>query len=233
MIILIIGLTISLFSGLVSVIDKWKNKSEDSRYKKKNLLAFLTFLLAILGASLTFHSGKSAIQSNSLKDSLNNRLTDTLKTSQTKLLQLQQELYNKTTGGDFRPQVFPLAQGIDKLKFMLYNPSPYTLSDIEIDFPKEPSAFHHQTEIVTKANEHVEKTLFYPILYPDRAFDDIYSKQLPKEAKGEIAVVVRWRYSFYSVLISWEKAEKLIIKTQYIDNNGKEFVFENLKDIYK
>lgn len=66
---LIIGIILATISGIISLIDKWKNKTS-ANYKKSNTIAICTFLLVIIGSIMTFSAGLKSQVEKAKSDSL-------------------------------------------------------------------------------------------------------------------------------------------------------------------
>jgi len=91
---LIAGIILSIFSGVMSLVEKWKPKGESHR-RKTNIIALIAFGLILLGAYLTFDSGSASIQEKIKSDSLiakkdieNKKLEDSLVQTQGVLINL-------------------------------------------------------------------------------------------------------------------------------------------------
>jgi type II secretory pathway pseudopilin PulG len=60
MLILVLGFMITLFSALISTVEKWKNKGELD-YHKGNKIAIAVLIIALAGAALSFFAGVNAV----------------------------------------------------------------------------------------------------------------------------------------------------------------------------
>ena len=63
------GAIIAICAALISLIDKWKNKTEN-KYLKTNITAILYFFIAFIGISMSYYSGYYAKVEKRLTDSL-------------------------------------------------------------------------------------------------------------------------------------------------------------------
>lgn len=64
---IILGLTITLFSALISVYEKWKKKNE-SEYRRRNRITLALLVIAIAGAFLSFFAGYVAIKQRKISE---------------------------------------------------------------------------------------------------------------------------------------------------------------------
>lgn len=69
MLVLTIGIAITILGAIISCIDKWKSPLEE-KYKKNNRIALALLISVFLAQSLTFYTGRSAIQDKILSDRL-------------------------------------------------------------------------------------------------------------------------------------------------------------------
>ena len=99
---LYLGIILTFLGGVLAFVKAWKSKKEKN-YKKENTIAIVGFILLVFGAASSFYSGKSAISSKILSDSLsvkkeieNKRISDSLIAAQHYIIQLQKDL-NDTT----------------------------------------------------------------------------------------------------------------------------------------
>src|SRR5665213_3141317 len=95
MILLILGLVLTLFSLIQSLMEKWKKKNIED-FKRKNSLALFGLFIGLIGMYMTFYSGWQSINEKSKSDSLNivkdkenKTISNKLLLSQEKIIELQ------------------------------------------------------------------------------------------------------------------------------------------------
>lgn len=102
MALLIAGLMLTLFSIILSLVEKWKNSNVQG-YRRQNILSVIGFLIGFLGLCMTFYSGRISISEKVKSDSLNEvkerenkQITEKLLKSQDTVIALQNELRDTT-----------------------------------------------------------------------------------------------------------------------------------------
>ena len=127
---LYLGLALSLLGGILGLIKSWKTK-EEKKHKKENAVVIIGFILLLLGASQSFFSGKSAVNSKKISDSLsakkeieNKRISDSLLAAQRYIIELQKEQNDTTKKILLNSNILILTQNeVNKLQNKLYDQS--------------------------------------------------------------------------------------------------------------